>query len=62
MNKNRTIHLRVTKEQYLRIQNRKEAEGYLQLSNFIRSVLLEEDIYTRFMVRKIYEKICQNEQ
>ncbi len=54
---NKIIQFRVTKLQYERIQNRKEAMGYLRLSDFIRDLLLKDDLATYKMIKEIHSKI-----
>jgi len=57
MSKNRIIQVRVTERQFERIQLRKEALGYKVLSQFVRDLLLKEDLATYKMIQEIYKKI-----
>ncbi|MFH1365047.1 MAG: hypothetical protein ABIH28_00490 [archaeon] len=58
MPKNRVIQVRVTERQFERINLRKEAFGYKTLSQFVRDLLLKEDLSTYKMLQEIYKKIC----
>lgn len=58
MAKNRVIQVRVTERQFEQIHLRKDALGYKTLSQFVRDLLLKEDLATYKMLQEIYEKIC----
>jgi hypothetical protein len=47
----------VTERQFERIQLRKEALGYTVLFQFVRDLLLKEDLATYKMIQEIYKKI-----
>lgn len=53
----RIIQFRVSETQYQRIQNRKQAMGYLQLSVFLRDLLLRDDLATYVLIKEIHNKI-----
>ena len=55
---NRIIQVRVTQRQFERIQLRKEALGYVTLSQFVRDLLLKEDLATYKMIQEIHKKVC----
>lgn len=58
MPRNRIIQIRVSERQFERIHLRKDALGYKTLSQFVRDLMLKEDLATYKMLQKIYEKIC----
>lgn len=57
MLKTRDIRVRVTKQQYEMIHLRKEKEGYLVLSQFIRDLLLKDNLATVNMIKEIHQRI-----
>ena len=60
MCRNRVIQLRVTKKQYEMILNKKENLGYVSLSQFVRDLLLKNDLATFRMISEIHDKIMGN--
>jgi len=58
MPSNRVIQVRVTQRQLERIHLRKEALGYKTLSQFVRDLLLKEDLATYKMLQEIHRKVC----
>ena len=63
MCKTRRIDIRVTNREYEMIQNRKEISGYVSLSQFVRDLLLKEDLATYNRIKEIHRFImrCENE-
>ncbi len=61
MPSNRIIQIRVTQRQFERIQLRKEALGYATCSQFIRDLMLKEDLSTYKMIKEIYKKVGKND-
>ena len=63
MCKQRRIDIRVTKREYEMILNRKENLGYLSLSQFVRDLLLKEDLATYKMIRDMHNKLmgCEDD-
>ena len=59
MRSTRIINFRVTAKQYELIQNRKEAKGYHHLSQWIRDLLLKEELATEKMIREMYSVIVK---
>lgn len=57
MARNRVIQVRVTERQFERINLRKEAFGYKTLSQFVRDLLLKENLSTYKMLQEIYKKV-----
>ena len=53
----RVIQFRCTKEQYERIQIRKQALGYIRLSDFFRDLALREDLATYKILKEIHAKL-----
>lgn len=49
---NRTIQIRLTKDQYERIKNNSRIRGFNSLSGYLRFVALDEDL---ILQQKIYE-------
>lgn len=49
--------IRVSNEQYELISLKKNVAGYATLSQFIRDVLLKDDISTYKMIREIHQKL-----
>jgi hypothetical protein len=58
MPRNRVIQVRVTERQFERIQLRKESLGYKTLAQFVRDLLLKEDLASYKMLQEIHKKIC----
>jgi len=58
MPRNRVIQVRVTERQFERINLRKEAFGYKTLSQFVRDLLLKEDLATYKMIQEIHKRVC----
>ncbi len=58
MSKNRVIQVRVTERQFERIQLKKESLGYKTLAQFVRDMILKEDLAVYRMISEIYKKIC----
>jgi len=52
-----TIQIRLTKDQKERIRLNVENAGYKTLSQYIRSLILEQDLNSQRMLREIYQKI-----
>lgn len=61
MTQNRVIQIRVTEKQFERVRLRKEALGYKTLAQFVRDILLKEDLATYKMLQEIYKKVCLEE-
>ena len=57
----RFINVRVTARQYDLIQLRKECKGYHSLSQFIRDLLLRDELITEKRIREIHEVIVKNQ-
>ena len=57
---NRVIQVRVTLRQFEMIQLRKEALGYATLSQFVRDLMLKENLSAYKMIQEIYKKIVNN--
>ncbi len=57
MARNRVIQVRVTERQFERIHLRKDALGYKTLSQFVRDILLKEDLTSYKMIQEIYKKV-----
>ena len=58
MARNRVIQVRVTEKQFERVSLRKEALGYKTLAQFVRDMLLKEDLTTYKMIQEIHKKVC----
>jgi len=54
---NRVVQVRLTENQYKRIILRKENAGYNTLSQFVRDLLLKEDLAVLKMLQDIHEKV-----
>ena len=54
---NRVVQVRLTENQYKRIVLRKENAGYTTLSQFVRDLLLKEDLAVLKMLQDIHKKI-----
>ena len=61
MKMTRFINVRVTARQYDLIQLRKECKGYHSLSQFIRDLLLRDELITEKRIREIHEVIVKNQ-
>ncbi|MCF7871631.1 hypothetical protein K9L97_01230 [Candidatus Woesearchaeota archaeon] len=59
MKRTRFINFRVTTKQYELIQLRKECKGYISLSQFIRDLLLSDEMINEKRIREIHEIIVQ---
>jgi len=57
MNKTRFIQIRVTKNQYERINNNARAKGFLTVSAYIRDLALGKDAAFERKVNELYEEI-----
>jgi hypothetical protein len=55
----RIINIRVTPNQYDRIQLKKEALGYATLSQLLRDLLLKENLHTEKMIREIHKAVVK---
>ncbi len=53
------LTLRVSDEQYALIQNKKEAAGYRNLSQFIRDRVLKDSLYVEHMIKEIHQAIVK---
>jgi len=53
------LTIRVSDEQYDLIQNKKEAAGYRNLSQFIRDRILRDSLYVEKMIKEIHERIVK---
>ena len=53
----KTIQFRVTQSQYERIMLKIENAGYQYISQFLRDLLLKEDLGTEKMIREIHQKV-----
>lgn len=51
---NRTIQVRMTKDQYERIQNNSQTKGFDSMSSFMRFAALERDFVVEQKVCEIY--------
>ena len=58
MCRNRVVQVRLTERQFERIQLRKEALGYKTLAQFVRDMILKDDLAVYRMISEIYKKIC----
>ncbi|NCO11003.1 hypothetical protein CO038_03575 [Candidatus Pacearchaeota archaeon CG_4_9_14_0_2_um_filter_39_13] len=58
MPRNRVIQVRVTEKQFKRIQLRKESLGYKTLAQFVRDVILKDNLAVYRMISGIYKKVC----
>ena len=58
MPRNRIIQIRVSERQFERIHLKKDALGYKILSQFVRDLLLKEDLATYKMLQEIHRKVC----
>ena len=58
MTQNRVIQIRVTEKQFERVSLRKEALGYKTLAQFVRDMLLKDDLATYKMLQEIHKKVC----
>jgi hypothetical protein len=62
MCKTRAIQIRCTPLQYELIQNKKEALGYVRLSDFVRDSILKEDLATYNLIREIHRIISNGDK
>ena len=53
------LTLRVSDEQYALIQNKKEAAGYRNVSQFIRDRVLKDSLYVEHMIKEIHQAIVK---
>lgn len=53
----KTIQFRVTESQYDRIMLKIANAGYQYISQFLRDLLLKEDLATEKMIREIHQKV-----
>ena len=56
---NRTIQIRLKKEQYERIKNYSTQRGFNSLSSFLRFVALEQDFALQQKIYETHEKTSQ---
>lgn len=56
---NRTIQIRLKKEQYERIKNFSVQRGFNSLSSFLRFVALEQDFILQQKIYEMYDKTSQ---
>lgn len=54
---NRIVQVRLTERQYERVLLRKDNAGYTTLSQFIRDLLLKEDLAVLKMLQEIHKKL-----
>ena len=59
MKRTRFINFRVTAKQYELIRLRKECKGYHSLSQWIRDLLLSDEMINEKRIREIHEIIVQ---
>ena len=57
MCRNRVIQVRLTERQYDRVILRKEHAGYKTLSQFVRDLMLKEDMIMLRLVQEIHKKV-----
>ncbi|MBI5390272.1 hypothetical protein HZB02_02185 [Candidatus Woesearchaeota archaeon] len=57
MPKNSRIFVRVTNAQHERVRNNAEAMGYLNVSDYLRSIALERTLVFQEQFSEVYEKI-----
>jgi|APSaa5957512535_1039671.scaffolds.fasta_scaffold455269_2 hypothetical protein len=57
----RLINIRVTQQQYELIQLKKEQAGYISLSDFIRTTLLKNNLWTEKMLKEIHDAVVRKE-
>ena len=62
MVQNRKIMFRVSESQYERIVLRMENAGYRQRSQFIRDLLLKEDLASFNMLKALYEDMREKNE
>lgn len=58
---NRTVMVRVTKDQLDRIKQNASAKGYKTLSQYIRHLALEKDMAFEKKFNELYSKIVKGE-
>lgn len=51
--------VRVTEQQYQRMQNKKEAAGYATLSQFIRDRCLKDDLWIEQKINEIHQAVVK---
>lgn len=54
---NRVVQVRLTENQYSRVLLRKENAGYNTLSQFVRDLLLKDDLAVLKMLQDIHKKV-----
>ncbi len=57
MCRNRVVQVRLSEKQYERILLRRDNAGYTTLSQFIRDLLLKEDLAVLKMLQDIHKKV-----
>jgi hypothetical protein len=57
MRKTRIINFRVSAKQYELIQLRKEAAGYQSLSQWVRDLMLKDDLQMIYLIKEIHKEI-----
>jgi len=58
MCRNRVVQVRLTERQYERVILRKEHAGYKTISQFVRNMILKDDLAVYRMISEMYKKIC----
>lgn len=59
---NKSITIRLTKNQHERIRNIAQAKGYKNVSDYIRSVTLGQDMVFQEKFDKLYERIFNEKE
>ena len=62
MCRNRVVQIRLTERQYDRVILRKEHAGYKTISQFIRDLMLKEDLAMLRLVQEIHNKILGDDK
>ena len=57
MCRNRVVQVRLTERQYERVILRKEHAGYKTISQFVRDLMLKEDLAMLKLVQEIHKKV-----
>jgi len=57
---NKTIMVRVTKNQHERIRNNACAKGFRTISDYVRSISLENDLIFEQKFNEVYNRIVKN--
>ncbi len=57
MCRNRVVQVRLTERQYDRVLLRKDHAGYKTLSQFVRDLMLKEDLVMLKLIQDIHKKV-----